>query len=143
MNTNTHPQGAAAVAHQTATTHALTHEVTSADVEAVLQRNAVQVANANGVPFSVMAEEIFDDLDLSRIERAALAAGTASADQARATRDAIADQLVEQGILKRQVTVIERRAAQVAPAELGLTQRAPDEQHRARGTDAVKHRVIQ
>jgi hypothetical protein len=108
MNTNTHPQGAAPVASQTATTHAFTHEVTSADVEAALQRNAVQVANANGVPFSVMADEIFDDLDLSRIERAALAAGTASADQARATRDAIADQLVEQGILKRKVTVIER-----------------------------------
>jgi len=108
MNTNTHQQAAAAIANPAATTRALTHEVTSADVAAVLQRNAVQVANTDGMPFSVMAERIFDGLDFSHIERAALLAGADSVDQALAMRDAIADHLVEKGILKRKLTIIER-----------------------------------
>lgn len=111
MNTNTHPHAAAAIASRAATTRVLTHEVTPADVAAVLQRNAVQVANTDGMPFSVMAERMFDDLDFSRIERAALLAGADSVAQALAMRDVVADQLVEKGILKRKLTIIERLKA--------------------------------
>lgn len=79
----------------------LQHQLSSDDVLATLRQHALQVSNTNGESFDSMAERIFDDLDLPRLERAAFAAGGHVAAQSVAVRDSIADQLVESGVLKR------------------------------------------
>ena len=83
----------------------LVHKITSEDVLEVLRAHAlVVVANTDGQSFSEMAEDIFDDLDLSSLERRALVAGERQAMQAWAIRDEIAVHMVDKGILMRKLT---------------------------------------
>lgn len=82
----------------------MAHDISSDDVLEVLRAHSLVVADTDGKPFSEMAEDIFDDLDFSSLERRALVAGERQAMQAWAIRDAIADQMVEKGILKRKLT---------------------------------------
>ena len=51
-------------------------QITSDDVENVLRDYSLRVTNTNGQSFEHMAEELIDELDHERIERAALAAWT-------------------------------------------------------------------
>ncbi|MBK5051706.1 hypothetical protein IQ289_25325 [Burkholderia sp. R-70006] len=112
----------------------LLHEITSNDVLAVLRVQALQVANSDGKPFDAMAELIFDGLDFSRLEKAALLAGADVAAQAVAVRDAIADQMVEEGVLKRKLPQMPQNAdlekqAHEAHAELAAAQDAWAQTH--------------
>ena len=108
MSMNTQQQGDLGTITSGGAGHTLVCAVTVADLEGVLRTNALQVANTSGAAFDVMAAEIFDDLDLARVEQAAVLAGGNAERQAEAAREAIADQLVEQGVLKRKVGVIDR-----------------------------------
>lgn len=91
-------------------------EVTEEDVETVLRQHWAQV-DAKGLPFEVVAEQIFGDLDLGRIESVALDA-EASYDidddlekQTDAAHAEIAVILRENGYLK----VIQKSAASLRP----------------------------
>lgn len=78
-------------------------EVTAEDIENVLRQNAVQVANSEGKPFDVMAEEIhgvWDD-EFDRVAKAALDSGVELDEQTDGAYGEIRSILVEQGILKR------------------------------------------
>ncbi|MDW5419123.1 hypothetical protein R6242_21350 [Iodobacter sp. CM08] len=79
---------------------AMDFEVTEDDVLLVLKRHAIRVLDSQVKPLSVMAEELFDDLDLDDISAAALAAGVDMDDQTEAAHAEIAQQLVDQGVLK-------------------------------------------
>ena len=79
-------------------------EVTSEDVLNVLEANAVNVANTEGKPFDVMAEEIFAGFtgsETDRIARAALDSGVDLDAQTSGAYDEIRGILIEEGILKK------------------------------------------
>ncbi|MGF6440077.1 hypothetical protein [Paraburkholderia youngii] len=82
----------------------MAHEISSDDVLEVLRVHSLVVACTDEKPFSEMADALFDDLDFCALERRALVAGNEQAMQTWAVRDAIADQLVEKGVLKRKLT---------------------------------------
>ncbi|CAE6795638.1 hypothetical protein R70006_05060 [Paraburkholderia domus] len=93
----------------------LVHQITADDVLEVLRKHSLQVANAAGRPFDAIAEELFDDLDFYRLERAALLAGDQPSAQSTAIREDIADQLVEHGVLNLpQKTLEQARAALIS-----------------------------
>ncbi|AUT75610.1 hypothetical protein C2L64_45445 [Paraburkholderia hospita] len=93
----------------------LLHQITSDDLLEVLRKHSLQVANAAGRPFDAIAEELFDDLDFYRLERAALLAGDQPSAQSTAIREDIADQLVEHGVLNLpQKTLEQARAALIS-----------------------------
>lgn len=74
------------------------------DLATVLEMHAAHVANTNGVPFSVMAEQLFNDwssTEFDRVAAAALDGGVDMDDQTSAAYEEIRAILVEQGVLKR------------------------------------------
>lgn len=75
-------------------------QITSDDVENVLRDYSLRVTNTNGKSFEQMAEELIDELDHERIERAALAASTDLDEQTTASYEAIKNNLVELGVLE-------------------------------------------
>lgn len=75
-------------------------QITSDDVENVLRDYSLRVTNTNGQSFEHMAEELIDELDHERIERAALAASTDFDEQTTAAYEAIKNNLVELGVLE-------------------------------------------
>lgn len=74
--------------------------VSEEDVEAVLQAYSMRVTNTRGKSFEAMAEELIDEIDHARVEKAALRAGCDLEDQIKAAFDEIKAILVEQGILE-------------------------------------------
>lgn len=77
-------------------------EVTEDDIENVLRRHAVKVANTQGKSFALMANELYADLadvDFGRIERAALNAGVELSVQTEGAYAEIRDLLVDRGVL--------------------------------------------
>lgn len=77
----------------------MAYEVTEEDVENVLRRNSLRVSNTKGKPFEAMASEIFEHLDVSLIEDAALK-GDDLNEQTDYAYDEITRQLREQGVLE-------------------------------------------
>ncbi|HEJ4407841.1 TPA: hypothetical protein SL557_000120 [Pseudomonas aeruginosa] len=75
-------------------------QISSDDVENVLRSYSLRVANSNGQSFAHMAEELIDELDHERIERAALAASTDLNEQTSAAYEEIKKSLVELGVLE-------------------------------------------
>ena len=74
--------------------------VSEDDVEAVLQEYWMRVIDTRGKSFETMAEELIDEIDQDRVEKAALRAGCDLDDQAKAAFDEIKAILFEQGILE-------------------------------------------
>lgn len=75
-------------------------QITPDDVSSVLRDYSLRVANANGMSFEHMAEELIDQLDHERIERAALAADCDLTKQTAAAYEEIRTSLVELGVLE-------------------------------------------
>ena len=75
------------------------YQATQDDVEIVLCRNALAVANTNGKSIESIANEVFGDLDFGLIEQAALY-GDGLDEQTDHANDEIARQLREIGILE-------------------------------------------
>lgn len=95
---------------------AMAFEVTKDDVLAVLKRHAVRVNNSNGRSFSYMAEALFEDLDLDEVSVAALAGGNDLDEQTAAAHTEIAQQLVDQGVMKGEP----RKVSESETHEVGL-----------------------
>lgn len=94
MNPSNHPP------QQGITMTGFAFQISSDDVENVLREHAHRVANANGQSFEQMAEDLIDQLDHQRIEKAALDASTDLMEQTNAAYGEIKDSLVEMGVLK-------------------------------------------
>jgi len=76
-------------------------EITSDDVEHVLRSNSLKIANTDGKPFNLLAEEAFDTLNFFKIENAMLAAGPDLDRQKAASRTEIEKQMQDSGIIER------------------------------------------
>ncbi|EPL60767.1 hypothetical protein PSOLE_37190 [Pseudomonas oleovorans subsp. oleovorans] len=74
-------------------------QISTEDVENVLRSYSLRVTDTKGQSFEHMAEELIDELDHERIERAALAASTDLDEQTTAAYEEIKKSLVELGVL--------------------------------------------
>jgi len=86
-------------------------EITSEDFENVLRQNALRVANSEGKPFGLMAEDLFEELQdrLPELEAAALEGGDDLDAQTDAAYAAIAQMLEDQGVLERKKPSFQRK----------------------------------
>ncbi|MBU4337850.1 MAG: hypothetical protein KJ548_14910, partial [Actinobacteria bacterium] len=75
------------------------YQATEEDVENVLRKHSLSVANSLGKSFESMANEVFGSLDLDLIEKAALMGDDLDV-QTEYANDEIARQLREAGILE-------------------------------------------
>lgn len=75
------------------------YQATEEDVEIVLRKHSLAVANTQGNSFESMANEVFGSLDLGLIEKAALMGNDLDV-QTEYANDEIARQLREAGVLE-------------------------------------------
>lgn len=80
--------------------HSPSFTVTAGHIESVLRAYSLRVANSNGQSFADMSEELICEIDVARVERAALAAAGHHQQQVQAALDEIKDILVEEGVLE-------------------------------------------
>lgn len=79
-------------------------EVSDEDVWTVLEANALQVANSNGLSFSALAEVVHAGLteaERAAVEKAALNGGMDLESQTEAAHEKLREVLVLNGVLKR------------------------------------------
>ena len=76
------------------------HGISASQIQAVLEAYSLRVADTKGRSFAEMAEDLIDEIDLARIERAAMDAGQDPQNRARAVSEAIKTSLVEIGVLE-------------------------------------------
>lgn len=75
-------------------------QITEDDIENVLHSHSLRVTNTHGKSFETMAAELLGEIDLARVEKAALKAGCDLDQQAQAALDEIKTILVEMGVLE-------------------------------------------
>ena len=75
-------------------------QITPEDIEQVLRDYSLHVINAKGQSFAALAEELNDEIDAERIERAALKAGIDLDEQTSGALEEIKQILVELGVLE-------------------------------------------
>lgn len=75
-------------------------EITADDIETVLQSYALRVVNPRGKSFTEIAEELIGEIDLERIEKAALRDSCDLDEQTGAAHEEIKDALCEMGVLE-------------------------------------------
>lgn len=75
-------------------------QVTEEDIENVLRNYSLRVADTQGKSFETMAEELIDEIDCARVEKAALMSGCDLNDQTQGAYDEIKKILVELGVLE-------------------------------------------
>jgi hypothetical protein len=73
--------------------------ISEEDVENVLRAYSLRVKDAQGKSFETMAEELIDEIDHARVEKAALRSEGDLEDQIKAAFDEIKKILVELGVL--------------------------------------------
>lgn len=74
-------------------------EISAQDIESVLLSYSLRVTDTQGQSFATMAEELIDEVDTSRIEKAALRAGNSLEEQTAGAYEEIRQILVEMAVL--------------------------------------------
>lgn len=77
----------------------MAYEVTEEDILHVLQEFSLRVTDTKGKSFRAMAEELIEEVDHDRVQKAALAAGNRIDAQTQGAFDEIKDILVELGAI--------------------------------------------
>jgi hypothetical protein len=75
-------------------------QITPADIESVLHSYTLRMINTRGLSIAPLAEELFDEIDAERVQKAALKSSTDFNEQVSGAYSEIKDILCELGVLE-------------------------------------------